>query len=137
MFVPILAILDVEESVALVSADGPDDRLGKFAALRDRFEPFNRRLDRAPADLEFFLPLVPALEMSRIRETEFANHPWQREAFADEGHEDHAEGQNQDEIAVREWTPVSDRERDRKRRGERDDAADSREGEKGRMLPRR
>src|ERR1700760_1852492 len=73
MVVPVLSIFDVQEPVALMRADRPGDRLGKLAALDDRFEPFDRRLDRPPPDLELLLPLRPALEMPGIREAKFAD----------------------------------------------------------------
>ena len=66
MVVAVLAIFDVLEPVALMSADRSDDGLGKLPALRDRLEPLDRRLDRAPADLELLLLLGLALAAARI-----------------------------------------------------------------------
>src|SRR6185437_16782414 len=83
--------------------------------------------------LRFGLPLTP----SGIGETERADHQRQREALADHGHENHGEGENENEVAVWKGASVGDREGNRERRRQRDDAANAREPEERRLLPRR
>ena len=102
MVVAILAILDVCEPVALMSADRSDDRLGKLAALRDRLEPLDRRFDRAPADVELLLlPLDLPLAVARVRG---AAPSWRTTKGSEKRPsptsvtEDDAEGQNLDQI---------------------------------------
>src|SRR5580704_13274514 len=137
MLIAILAMVDIFEPVAQMSPDRSDQRLGELAALGERLEPFDRRLDRASADLELLLPLGLSLTASCVRETKHAGYRGKRQAFADQGDEDNSEGQNQDQIAIWKWAPVSDGEGDCKRSGKRDDAADASKRRQERVLPRR
>src|ERR1700733_9495938 len=137
VLVAILAMLDIFEPVAQMSEDRSDHRLGELAAFGERLEPFDRRLDRASADLELLLPLGLSLTASCVRETKHASYRGKRQAFADQGDEDNREGQNQDQIAIWKWAPVSDGEGDCKGGGKRDDAADAGKRYEERVLPRR
>src|SRR5262249_42906567 len=118
MVIAILAILDVLEPVAQMSADRRDHGLWKLAGLGEGVKSFERRLDCELADLELLFRVGLSLTASGVGEAEQTDHCWQRQAFADQGHENDGEGENENEIAVWECTSVGDSERDRKRRGE-------------------
>ena len=101
MVITVLAMLDVLRAGrgdGRVSVRRRSRELARSAA--SRVEPFDRRLDCAPADLELLVPFGLSLAASCVSETERASHRGQRQAFADQGHENDAEGQKQDQIAV-------------------------------------
>src|SRR3984957_13856412 len=137
MLVAVLAMLDIFEPVAQMSEDRSDHRLAKLPALGERLQPFNRRLDRASADLKLLLQVGLPLTAPCVRQTKHAGYRWKRQAFAAQGDEDNSEGQNQDPIGIWKGAPVSDREGDCKGRGKRDDAADAGKRRQERVLPRR
>ena len=89
-------MFDIFEPVAQMSEDRSDHGLGKLAALGERLEPFDRRLDRARADLELLFPLGHSLAASGVRETQRTDHCRQRQAFADQGHENDGEDKNRE-----------------------------------------
>ena len=72
MLIAIPAMVDIFEPVAQMSEDRSDHRLAELAALGERVEPFDRRLDRASADLELLLPVGLSLTASCVRETKRA-----------------------------------------------------------------
>ena len=81
--------------------------------------------------------MIVALAAAGICESQCANHGGQHQALAHECHQNHREHEEQDPIAAREWRAASRGERDRERRGERDDAADPCECQRKGPLPGR
>jgi hypothetical protein len=72
--VAVIAVLDVPESVAAKGAKRFDDGLRQLAFGRQGVKAFDRRLDRASADLIFLAYLVLSLAPTGIGETERAGH---------------------------------------------------------------
>ena len=108
----------------MMVAERFDDCFGKLAVSGQSVEPFDRRLDRASTSAVLFLPLRLPLASACLDQTKRPRHPRQRQAFADQGHDNDAESQKQDQIAIRKGSSVGDRIGNRERRDQGDDAAD-------------
>ena len=78
-----------------------------------------------------------ALAAARIGEAERTDHGGHDGALPDQRHQDDAECQKQNEVALGERLAAQRRQRDRQRRRERDDAANAGEGQHERPLPGR
>ncbi len=111
--------------------------VGHRALPGERVQPLLNLLQRGLARLELGLDLAHALlspwRVSPSQRTTLgSSRPW-----PDQRHDDDAEGDEQDQVAVRKRRAAQGRVGNRQRGGERDHAANAGEGEHERMLPRR
>src|SRR5271156_309480 len=100
-------------------------------------ETIDDRLDGPAAGLVLSGSPLHTLAAAGIGESEFLDHPRQREALTDQRHQHDDECEEQNQIAMRERCAIIGRQRDGERRGERDDSTDTGVSEHERPLPRR
>ena len=136
--VAVVAMVDEFEPIALGDADRADDRI-RAPGVRSSAGRAHGSRPRARVCAPWNSSFLSSCRSRRpgVGETQRAGDPGQRQAFADQGHEDHAKGQKQDQVAVRKGASVRFDIGNRKRRRQRDDAADSGESERKQPLPGR
>ena len=96
--------------------------LVELALLGDLLKIFPRVLDRFATRVEFGLVLALLFGAAFVGDAEPADHAWQHQSLSDQCRDDDAEGDEQDQVALRKRRAARDGERDRQRRCERDDA---------------
>ena len=113
------------------------DLVGQPALARDLFEPAQPRIHGVITRGELGLVLAPAFDGAVARHAEPTGDQRQQQSEPDQREDDDAEGDEQDQVAIRKRLPVGERERDRERGRQRDDAAYAGEADDERLLPRR
>ena len=109
---------------------------GRLPLGRELVEAPHHGLDRlAPARELLRLPRRWRSARPSSAEAEPADHARHQQALADQRHHDHAEGEEQDQIAMRERLAARGGERNRERGRQRHDAADAGEADQERRLP--
>ena len=130
-------VVELAQPLDVVRAHGRDDLRGQLPSGLELLDAAQPRLDGETPARDLFRRLDAALLPPLHLESEPADHPRQGQALTDQGHDDHGEGEEQDQIAVRERIARRGRERDRERGRERHDSAYAREADEERRLPGR
>ena len=139
-FIAVIAVasmLDVLEPVTLTRAERPNDVFREIAFRRKLVEPLDRCLDPLPPSLVLLDSIGVALTAPGMGEAERADHRGQQQALANQRHQDDGKRQEENQIAVGKRLAVRSCKRDRQRCRERDDTANSGEGQHERPLPGR
>src|ERR1700731_3699859 len=135
--VKIVAMLDVLQPMALTDPYRLEDFFREVARGGELVEPVYCRDLRLSPGVAFLRLVGLVLAATGVSESERPDHRGQHQSLTDQRYQDHREGQEQDQIAVREGSVRCRGKWDRQRCGERNDAADAGKRQHERMLPGR